>query len=52
MGDDSRDGLRRPWRRQAEALIAVDTNILVYAHRKESPWHKQAAATLIRFAES
>lgn len=27
-------------------MIAVDTNILVYAHREESPWH-QAAYTLI-----
>jgi uncharacterized protein len=25
-------------------MIAVDTNILVYAHREESPWHDQAAA--------
>ncbi|MBL8238617.1 MAG: PIN domain-containing protein [Bryobacterales bacterium] len=33
-------------------MIAVDTNILVHAHRKESPWHKKAAATIIRLAES
>jgi uncharacterized protein len=32
-------------------MIAVDTNILVYAHRKDSPWHKRAAATLIELAE-
>ncbi len=25
-------------------MIAVDTNILVYAHREESPWHERAAA--------
>jgi uncharacterized protein len=25
-------------------MIAVDTNLLVYAHREESPWHDQAAA--------
>ena len=25
-------------------MIAVDTNILVYAHREDSPWHAQAAA--------
>ncbi|MFN3960691.1 MAG: type II toxin-antitoxin system VapC family toxin [Parvularculaceae bacterium] len=23
-------------------MIAVDTNILVYSHRPESPWHQQA----------
>ena len=23
-------------------MIAVDTNILVYAHREDSPWHKAA----------
>ncbi|MES1208696.1 MAG: hypothetical protein ABUS79_22385 [Pseudomonadota bacterium] len=25
-------------------MIAVDTNILVYAHRRESPFHEAAAA--------
>jgi len=25
-------------------LIAIDKNILVYAHRKESPWHDAAYA--------
>jgi len=25
-------------------LIAVDTNILVYAHRKDSAWHAAAEA--------
>jgi len=33
-------------------LIAVDTNILVYAHRRDSPWHEQAAACLRGLAES
>lgn len=28
-------------------MIAVDTNILVYAHRRDSPWHTQAS-TVIR----
>lgn len=27
-------------------MIAVDTNILVYAHRRDSPWHEQAHAAL------
>ncbi len=25
-------------------MIAVDTNILVYAHREDSPWHERAVA--------
>jgi len=32
-------------------MTAVDTNILVYAHRLESPWHDSAAATLRELAE-
>ena len=32
-------------------MIAVDTNILLYAHRRESPWHAQAAACLRELAE-
>jgi uncharacterized protein len=32
-------------------LIAVDTNILVYAHRQDSPWHAHAAARLKEVAE-
>ena len=32
-------------------MTAVDTNILVYAHRIDSPWHERAAATLILLAE-
>jgi uncharacterized protein len=27
-------------------VIAVDTNILVYAHRSDSPWHASAEAAL------
>ena len=33
-------------------MIAVDTNILVYAHRVDSPWHARAAETLKSLAES
>jgi toxin-antitoxin system PIN domain toxin len=32
-------------------MIAVDTNILVYAHRKDSPWHSAAAAAMASLAE-
>jgi len=32
-------------------MIAVDTNLLVYAHREESPWHKLASAHLRQLAE-
>lgn len=32
-------------------MIAVDTNILVYAHRQDSPWHRQAVACLREIAE-
>lgn len=31
-------------------MIAVDTNILVYAHRAESPWHEAAQRCLARAA--
>lgn len=33
-------------------MIAVDTNILVYAHRKDSPFHKKAEALLRDCAQS
>ena len=33
-------------------MIAVDTNILVYAHRADSPHHKAAASAIKRLAES
>jgi hypothetical protein len=32
-------------------LIAVDTNILVYAHRRDSPWHERAAHCVRELAE-
>jgi uncharacterized protein len=32
-------------------VIAVDTNLLVYAHREESPWHDKATECLRRLAE-
>ena len=32
-------------------MIAADTNILVYAHREDSPWHAKAYETLERLAE-
>ena len=31
-------------------MIAVDTNILLYAHREESPWHDAAIKCLNRLA--
>lgn len=33
-------------------MIAVDTNILVYAHRRDSPFHEQAASVVRELAES
>jgi len=33
-------------------LIAVDTNILVYAHREDSPWHEAAYACIKELAEA
>ena len=32
-------------------MIAVDTNLLVYAHRQESPWHAAAARRMATLAE-
>jgi len=32
-------------------MIAVDTNILVYAHRRDSEWHKKAAKAVAGLAE-
>ena len=32
-------------------MIAVDTNILVYAHREDSPWHVQAYTRVRELAE-
>jgi uncharacterized protein len=31
-------------------MIAVDTNLLVYAHREDSPWHDRAYARVAEFA--
>ena len=33
-------------------MIAVDTNLLVYAHRTDSEWHEQAAACIGELAEA
>lgn len=32
-------------------MIAVDTNILIYAHRVESEWHEAAVARLVALGE-
>jgi uncharacterized protein len=32
-------------------LIAVDTNLLIYAHRRDSPWHERAAHCMRELAE-
>ncbi|MFH0725528.1 MAG: TA system VapC family ribonuclease toxin [Pseudomonadota bacterium] len=32
-------------------MIAIDTNILVYAHREESPFHEKAVACVTELAE-
>jgi toxin-antitoxin system PIN domain toxin len=32
-------------------VIAVDTNIVVYSHREESPWHSKARVVLTELAE-
>jgi uncharacterized protein len=32
-------------------VIAVDTNVLVYAHREDSPWHEGALARIRAVAE-
>jgi toxin-antitoxin system PIN domain toxin len=32
-------------------LIAVDTNLLVYAHREDSPWHDAAHRLVVDLAE-
>ena len=33
-------------------MIAVDTNILVYAHREDSPWHQVALSRVASLADS
>jgi toxin-antitoxin system PIN domain toxin len=32
-------------------MIAVDTNLLVYAHREDSPWHEKAYGRVLELAE-
>ena len=32
-------------------MIAVDTNLLVYAHREDSPWHDAAYRRVVELAE-
>ena len=32
-------------------MIALDTNLLVYAHREDSPWHDRAYARVAELAE-
>lgn len=32
-------------------MIALDSNILVYAHRRDSEWHEKAAAVIANLAE-
>lgn len=32
-------------------MIAVDSNLLVYGHREDSPWHRAAYDCLVRLAE-
>ena len=32
-------------------MIAVDTNLLVYAHREDSPWHDAASRRVTELAE-
>lgn len=32
-------------------MIAVDTNLLVYAHRRDSEWHEKASAAVTALAE-
>jgi len=32
-------------------MIAVDSNLLVYAHREDSPWHDIAYARMVELAE-
>lgn len=33
-------------------MIAIDTNILVYAHREDSPWHEKALSQVTKLANS
>src|SRR5881396_1074820 len=31
-------------------MVAVDTNLLVYAHREDATWHKEAGSNLLELA--
>lgn len=33
-------------------MVAIDTNILVYAHREDTEWHDRALARLLELAQS
>ena len=46
MAASPRPRLRRPGR-----VTGVDTNLLVYAHRRDSPWHDQASRLVRGLAE-
>src|SRR6266481_2984047 len=46
MGQDPGRQLRR------SAVIAVDTNVLVYAHRRDSEFYQPAAEAIRQLAES
>ena len=47
MGTDSGCGLQGSWR-----VIAVDTNLLIYAHREDSDFHGETLSALQGLAES
>lgn len=47
LGNHPRHDLRRSWH-----VIAVDTNVLIYAHRRDSPFYETAYAALKDLAES
>ncbi len=32
-------------------MIAIDSNVLVYAHREDSAWHESAYACVMELAE-
>jgi predicted nucleic acid-binding protein len=33
-------------------MIALDTNLLVYAHRQDSPWHERAHQALVALSQA
>jgi toxin-antitoxin system PIN domain toxin len=46
MGSGAGAHVRGPRR-----VIAIDTNILVYAHRQDAPWHEKASVSVRELAE-